>query len=124
MIGVLCKAHQRDVAEEFFQLLKVPWKYAESRENYEVLLITDGSKILPQAKHVMIFLITSHQQAVHAAEPGATRQVALRAPCGLRRVVATRRADVLLPRRVVFDGWLGSLDGGDLTVTTSQHGVV
>ena len=40
MIGVLCKASQLEVVEEFFQLFKTPWEFYRPDSNYAVVVAT------------------------------------------------------------------------------------
>jgi len=42
MIGLAVADGEREIAEEFFELFKTPWKHATSTEKYRVVLCTDG----------------------------------------------------------------------------------
>jgi hypothetical protein len=55
MIGVIAKEEQAHIVEEFFQLFKVPWEKVQEGKCYDVLVVTDYTKIMPQAKLLLIF---------------------------------------------------------------------
>ena len=41
MIGVMCKASEAAIAEEFFQLFKTPWQYFQEDRHYDVVVTTE-----------------------------------------------------------------------------------
>lgn len=55
MIGVIANPLQESTVEEFFQLFKVPWEFLDKEKRYDVIISTDGSKVLPTARLIIIF---------------------------------------------------------------------
>jgi hypothetical protein len=55
MIGVIAKNSERLIAEEFFQLFKVPWEFYQREREYDVVIVTDNQAEIPSAKLVIVF---------------------------------------------------------------------
>ncbi|MGD0260542.1 MAG: hypothetical protein ABSD29_12050 [Verrucomicrobiota bacterium] len=55
MIGVAVESAERDMAEEFFELLKTPWEFSRESERYEVLICTSPRVRSGAAQMVLIF---------------------------------------------------------------------
>jgi peptidoglycan/xylan/chitin deacetylase (PgdA/CDA1 family) len=57
MIGVISKLSQRLAIEEFFQLFKTPWEYYNSKEQYDVIIMTEECFPHPKTKLLILFSV-------------------------------------------------------------------
>ncbi|NIQ13810.1 MAG: hypothetical protein GTO02_05210 [Candidatus Dadabacteria bacterium] len=55
MIGVISKKSQRSSVEEFFQLFKVPWEFYSGGRTYDVIISTDSTIPVPDARLTIVF---------------------------------------------------------------------
>ena len=55
MIGVVSRAEQKGVIEEFFQLFKTPWEFFHEGRAYDVVIVTGGEPPSVEAKLLLIF---------------------------------------------------------------------
>ena len=54
MIGVICAKNKAPLVAEFFELFKVPWEWYVETKRYDVVIVTGGADIIPQAKLVVV----------------------------------------------------------------------
>lgn len=58
MIGVSCKADEREAVREFFELFKTPWEFLRDGRDYEVILTTRGEDNRANARLLLMFSST------------------------------------------------------------------
>jgi hypothetical protein len=59
LIGVIPKANQTTVVEEFFELFKTPWEFYRPGKSYDVLVVTADEIPETDAKLVLIYGVTA-----------------------------------------------------------------
>ncbi len=64
MIGVIPKADQLDVVEEFFELFKTPWEFYRPGRAYDLLIVTTGE--VPDAGAKLVLLSSSSANRMDA----------------------------------------------------------
>ena len=55
MIGVVARADQSDVVEEFFELFKTPWEYYRAGRHYDVVIAAAGGVLPRDARLLIVF---------------------------------------------------------------------
>lgn len=55
MIGIISRSEEKAIAGEFFELFKTPWEFYRDDRSYDVVLSTADSKIITNAKLIVIF---------------------------------------------------------------------